>query len=217
MADIEMKAAENKAKDEGKKEEKKQEEAPKPPPSPVAEIKSNIALIERAVSTLEPRFTHRVLRTLTALRKRIDATVLRNAIEEVYTKGSHPHSMCCILSPAHKHQDVPEKKTLLSWLPEGSVAEQSMEVDSSGAPAKPSATPAPSVLVPEGEIYLRLLILHYLQTSPATYRKALALAIETVEKMQALNRRSMDPIAAKVWFAVERTYELAGELADARP
>ncbi|KAF8068878.1 PCI domain-containing protein [Lyophyllum atratum] len=199
MADIEMKAADNKAKDEGKKEEKKQEEAPKPPPSPVAEIKSNIALIERAVSTLEPRFTHRVLRTLTALRKRINATVLRNAIEQVYTK------------------DVPEKKTLLSWLPEESAAEQSMEVDSSGSPAKPSATPTPSVPVPEGEIYLRLLILHYLETSPATYQKALALALETVEKMQALNRRSMDPIAAKVWAAVERAYELAGELADARP
>ena len=27
----------------------------------------------------------------------------------------------------------------------------------------------------------------------------------------------MDPIAAKVWFAVERAYELGGELADARP
>ncbi|GLB42360.1 putative proteasome regulatory subunit C-terminal [Lyophyllum shimeji] len=197
MADVEMKAA-DKAKDEAKKDEKKPEEAPKPPPSPVDEIKSNIALIERAVSTLEPRFTYRVLRTLTALRKRIDATVLRTAIEQVYPK------------------DAAEKETLLSWLPEGSAAEQSMEVDSSAATAKPSA-PASSAPPPEGEIYLRLLILHYLLTNPATYSKALALANETAEKMQALNRRSMDPIAAKVWFAVERAYELAGELADARP
>lgn len=35
--------------------------------------------------------------------------------------------------------------------------------------------------------------------------------------MQQLNRRSMDAIAAKVWFAVERSYELGGDLADARP
>jgi 26S proteasome regulatory subunit N3 len=88
-----------------------------------------------------------------------------------------------------------------------------MDVDSAPAPAKPSA-PEP---VPEGEVYLRLLILHHLLASPSTYSKALDLAHETVEKMQALNRRSMDPIAAKVWFALERTYELGGELADARP
>ena len=92
MADVEMKPAEEKTKgekkDEEKKDDKKEEKKDtKPPQSPVAEIKSNIALIERAVTTLEPRFTHRVLRTLTSLRKRIDDKVLRDAIEEVYTKG----------------------------------------------------------------------------------------------------------------------------------
>ena len=40
---------------------------------------------------------------------------------------------------------------------------------------------------------------------------------QTVEKIQVLNRRTMDPIAAKVWYALERSYELGGELADARP
>jgi 26S proteasome regulatory subunit N3 len=90
-----------------------------------------------------------------------------------------------------------------------------MEVDSTAAPA--TAPAPPSEPVAEGGIYLRLLILHHLQTSPETYSKALGLAHETVEKMQKLNRRSMDPIAAKIWFAVERIYELGGELADARP
>lgn len=90
-----------------------------------------------------------------------------------------------------------------------------MEIDSTTTPAK--ATPPPPEPVAEGEIYLRLLILHHLQTSPETHPKALSLAHETVEKMQKLNRRSMDPIAAKIWFAVERIYELGGELADVRP
>lgn len=85
MADVEMKPA-DKANDEKKKEDEK---TTLPPPTPVEEIKSNTALIERAVSTLEPRFTNRVLRTLTALRKRVDDTVLRTAIEEVYGKGEH--------------------------------------------------------------------------------------------------------------------------------
>lgn len=87
MPDVEMKPANDKAKDVNK-DEKKEEET-KTPPSPVADIKSNIALIERAVSTLEPRFTHRVLRTLTSLRKRIDEKVLRDTIEELYPKGEY--------------------------------------------------------------------------------------------------------------------------------
>jgi hypothetical protein len=94
MADVEMKPAEEKPKNEKKDDEKMDEkkegekkDSVKPPPTPVAEIKSNVVLIERAVSTLEPRFTHRVLRTLTALRKRIDDKVLRDAVEELYPKG----------------------------------------------------------------------------------------------------------------------------------
>jgi len=56
--------------------------------APTVEIKANIALIERAVAELEPRFTHRVLRSLTALRKRIDNKVLQDAIKENYPAGA---------------------------------------------------------------------------------------------------------------------------------
>ncbi|KAF5330193.1 hypothetical protein D9611_010530 [Ephemerocybe angulata] len=192
MADIEMKAGDDKPKDT--KEEPKEE--PKPEPlTPSEEIKANAAQIERAVSSLEPRFTHRVLRSLTALRKRIDDSALQTAIDGIYPKESET------------------KKTLLTWLPEAPAtsAEATMEVDSA---SKPTSTAEP---VPEVEIYLRLLILYHLLSSNSTYDKALQLAHQTVEKMQALNRRSMDAIAAKVWFAVQRAYELAGDLPDARP
>jgi len=86
-----------------------------------------------------------------------------------------------------------------------------MEVDPSPSPKPPSET------VPETEIYFRLLILHHLLTSPSNYSAAIDLANETVQKIQSLNRRSLDPIAAKVWFALERAYELGGESSDARP
>ena len=82
VKDVEMKDVELKPND------KTDAPSPKPqPPSPVEEIKSNITLIERAVSTLEPRFTHRVLRSLTHLRRRMDGKILRDAIAEVYVKG----------------------------------------------------------------------------------------------------------------------------------
>lgn len=87
-----------------------------------------------------------------------------------------------------------------------------MDVDAAGD--KTAATIEP---VPEVEFYLRLLILHHFLTSQDTYGKAMELVQETVQKMQALSRRSMDPVGAKIWFVVERTYELTGELSDARP
>ncbi len=82
MADVEMKDAKNKgdAADEAT--------TPTPPASPVSEIKTNITLIERAVSDLEPRLTIRVLRSLTALRKRLDDKALSDAVSEVYPHGA---------------------------------------------------------------------------------------------------------------------------------
>jgi 26S proteasome regulatory subunit N3 len=85
MADVEMKPEDSKVTDQQKDKDKDIEKPPQT--TPVAEIKSNVALIERAVSTIEPRFTHRVLRSFTALRKRTDAKVLRDAIEEIYRTG----------------------------------------------------------------------------------------------------------------------------------
>jgi 26S proteasome regulatory subunit N3 len=107
------------------------------------------------------------------------------------------------------------KTSLLSWLPAAPVVDQSMDVDPAPTPSKVPVTVTEPV--PEGEIYIRLLILHHLHQSPDTYKQSIDLSHETVDKMQALNRRSMDPIAAKVWYALERSYELGGELADARP
>ncbi|KAJ6473537.1 diphenol oxidase-A2 [Mycena vitilis] len=207
MPDIEMKPADKKEdkkddkKTDKKDEKKEEEEPPKPPPTPVQEIKLNVVLIERAVATLEPRFAHRALRTMTALRKRLDDVVLWNAVNEVFVK------------------DTPTKQSLLSWLPEPPPVE-AMEVDSAApapAPASAPKTAAAPEPVPEVDMYLRLLMMHHFEASPSTHGKAIDLAHQTVEKMQALNRRSMDPIAAKVWYALERAYELGSELADARP
>jgi len=78
MADVEMKDAKVKT---------DKDDIATTPQSPVSEIKSNVALIERAVSTLEPRFTLRVLRSLTALRKRLDEKALLDAVSEIYPQG----------------------------------------------------------------------------------------------------------------------------------
>jgi 26S proteasome regulatory subunit N3 len=90
-----------------------------------------------------------------------------------------------------------------------------MDIDSSSTPT--AAKPTPVELVPESEVYLRLLIVHQLLKEKTTQGKAKELADNTVEKIASLNRRSMDPIAARVWYALERAYEVNGVLSQARP
>jgi 26S proteasome regulatory subunit N3 len=51
------------------------------------EILHNITVIGRAVTSMEPRFTTRVLRTLTATRKKLNKEVMRNILNEAYPKG----------------------------------------------------------------------------------------------------------------------------------
>ncbi|KIO22122.1 hypothetical protein M407DRAFT_120576 [Tulasnella calospora MUT 4182] len=54
--------------------------APKLAPTPAEEVRANLQLIERAVSTLEPRYTARVLRSLTTLRKKLDAKAFAEVV-----------------------------------------------------------------------------------------------------------------------------------------
>lgn len=100
--DVEMKPVDDKPKtkeekekeEKEKKEKKEKEKTPPPPPTPVQEIKTNIQLIERGVQSLEPRFTHRVLRSLTTLRRKLNEKVLKDAVEEVHVKGKFIHHTC---------------------------------------------------------------------------------------------------------------------------
>lgn len=72
-------------------EDKKEETKPvHPQAQTLAAIKHNFALLDRAVSHIEPRFTARVLRTLTGVRRRVNQhpDILRKAIEEGLVKGA---------------------------------------------------------------------------------------------------------------------------------
>lgn len=51
------------------------------------EILNNITLIGRAVSTIEPRFTARVLRTLTTLRRRLTKNTMKSVLNQAFPKG----------------------------------------------------------------------------------------------------------------------------------
>ncbi|KZV92690.1 hypothetical protein EXIGLDRAFT_718141 [Exidia glandulosa HHB12029] len=183
--DVEMKVD-----DETKKEEKP--EAPAPVPlTPAQIITANIALVERAVSTLEPRFTHRVLRGHNALRRKLDSAILAEVVRNVLSK------------------DVSTRDSLLAYIPDSTAAAESMDVDS--AKQQPA-----SDLLPETEAYVRLLVLDFL-LDKQHYAQAIELANDTVARVQQLNRRSLDALGARIWFSYGRAYELSGNFDDARP
>jgi len=71
-------------------------------------------------------------------------------------------------------------------------------------------------VLPETEAYLRLLILDFLLDSKQL-DASIALADETVTRLQQLNRRSMDPLAARIWFSLGRAYEAANRFDEVRP
>lgn len=88
--------------------------------------------------------------------------------------------------------------------------------------AKPTETtpaPPPTDPLPESEVYFRLLLIHWLLTSPESHPKALELVHDTITKIQTWNRRSMDSLAARVYFVLSRVYELLPtvELSEIRP
>nr|ASF90209.1 hypothetical protein SPAR04377 [Bartheletia paradoxa] len=176
-------------------------EATAPPATPVdpavtviADVKHNLVLLERAVSTVEPRFTARVLRTITSLRKRVDGEILSKAVEESYPK------------------DSASKSLLLSFLP--SSGSGSMEVDIP-APVVGAAKSSSEVL-PEIDTYLRLLVIIWL-IDQKSYDKGIQLVNDTVTKVQSSNRRTSDQLAARVYFYYGRLYELTDRLAEIRP
>ncbi|SAL96372.1 hypothetical protein [Absidia glauca] len=149
------------------------------------DLKRNCSLLERAVDTIESRFTTRVLRTLPSIRRRLTAPVLAQVINEYY--GSD------------------ERKNELLQLLNENV--ESMDMDTNDKT---------SSILPEIDIYLHLNVLIYLMDNNEL-EKGLRLANDTVDRLVPLNRRTLDLLAARIYFYHARFYELTDRLAEIRP
>ncbi len=73
-----------------------------------------------------------------------------------------------------------------------------------------------STLVPEVDMYLCLIGLIWLFDSK-NEKKGLELATLLVSRIQSLNKRSLDPIAAKIYFYFARFHASVGDLEGMRP
>ncbi|KAH8548699.1 proteasome regulatory subunit C-terminal-domain-containing protein [Umbelopsis sp. PMI_123] len=154
----------------------------------IADIKNNFNFLERAVETIESRFTTRVLRTTTSIRKRLTPHILGQVINDYYGEDSR-------------------KTTLLNYI--GEQPDVSMK-DSNADDTKKE------VHLPEIEIYLNLLVMIYLLDN-SRFEEGTELAKTTVEQVEKFNRRTMDQLTAKVYFYYVRFHELTDKLAEIRP
>ncbi|PWW79337.1 hypothetical protein C7212DRAFT_272885 [Tuber magnatum] len=162
----------------GKEGDKKEEN---PVVVAINEIKENFTLLERAVTLFDARFTLRVLRSLSSLRRRLNPEILSKIVAETYP-GDHPSS-----------------RRLTAAI--GSSA-SGMDLDSPSEGSKDGGA-----LLPEIDIYLHLLVQIYL-LDQKNLETGAAFSTELVQIIHSLNRRTLDSLAAKVYFYYSRVHEL---------
>jgi 26S proteasome regulatory subunit N3 len=153
----------------------------------LSDIKHHITLLERGVASSESRYSARVLRSLATTRKNLTGKRLRGIITSYFPGGD------------------PEATYLLSC-----IETSAMDVDAS----ERKRTERAGVL-PEAEMYISLLVLVYL-LDHKEHDKAARLSSTLVHKISTLNRRSLDHIAAKIYFYYARAHELLGQFAEIR-
>ncbi|RPA98070.1 hypothetical protein L873DRAFT_1808944 [Choiromyces venosus 120613-1] len=164
---------------DGKEEGDKKEEDPVV--VAINEIKENFTLLERAVTLFDARFTLRVLRSLSSLRRRLNPEILSKIVAETYP-GDHPSFRRLTVAI-------------------GSSA-SGMELDSPSEGSKDGGS-----LLPEIDVYLHLLVQIYL-LDQKNLGTGTSFSTELVQIIHSLNRRTLDSLAAKVYFYYSRVHEL---------
>ncbi|KAJ6178422.1 hypothetical protein N7519_008883 [Penicillium mononematosum] len=129
----------------------------------IQDIKSNFTLLERAVAHFDPRFTLRVLRSISST-----ASFLLEALGQTNAFENAP-------------------------------ANSQMEVDS-------DKKPIPKETLAEVDAYLSILVQIYL-FDQREIQKGAQFSTSLIERLRALNRRTLDSLAARVYFYYSLFFE----------
>lgn len=152
------------------------------------DIRDQAKQIEKSVSSKEPRYVARVLRSLPATRRRLNALVLKRLLHTAYTHSVH------------------ERDQLMRFVDQPSESEQATSVFRMRS-SKAAQTP----LLPEQDVYFHLLLLISL-IDTGRHQDAVQVSDIILEKLSRQNRRTLDLIAARCYFYYTRSYELAGKI-----
>ncbi|KAJ9108086.1 hypothetical protein QFC19_002551 [Naganishia cerealis] len=190
-----------------------------------AEIQANLALIHRAIDSLEPRLTARALRNLTTLRKHtIHSGGFKEVLATLYQKDSETQKRLDRL--VNSLPAAPKASEGEESIDKTTSNATSLEVDETivtGGKAVQTKEKRPvwagragAEPLPEADVYVRLLVIVGLMDNKLV-EEAYSFAKETAQYIQSLNRRTMDHIAAKVYFYFARCAELLKRDEELRP
>ncbi|UKZ67171.1 uncharacterized protein TrAtP1_008334 [Trichoderma atroviride] len=166
------------------------EEKVDPAVQAVADIKSNFALLDRAVALFDARFSLRALRSISLIRKHLSPDVIAQAIADTYPANSASDSIAKNLLAAVDRGDV----TL------GRAASAEMDVDSDVKTVKNGTSKKePKEIIPEIDVFLGILVQVHLFDAKQ-YQQGAEFSKFLSDRIQTLNRRTLDCLAAKVYF-----------------
>lgn len=77
----------------------------------VQEIREHVKQIDKAVSSKEPRFILRVLRSLPTIRRKLNGNVLRTLANHLYPAGAEREAILVFVEEATSNVELEEKKT----------------------------------------------------------------------------------------------------------
>lgn len=151
------------------------------------DIKSNFALLERAVTLFDARFSLRALRSISSIRKRLTPDILAQVITETY--------------PA---SNITAKSLLTAIGKENATfnrqSSSEMEIDSDPrAVTKAGAKKELKDIIPEIDIFLGILMQIYFLDKKAN-QKGAEFSRHLAERIHSLNRRTLDSLSARVYF-----------------
>ncbi|KAL2404844.1 putative 26S proteasome regulatory subunit rpn3 [Exophiala dermatitidis] len=147
----------------------------------ISEIKANLPLLERGVAQFDPRFSLRVLRSISSVRKHLSAYVLATVVIDAYPT---PTATATSLLTAVKDDPSFPSQKVEEWHNRKDAAHQK------GSPKE---------ILPEIDIYLSILVQVYLYDKKSIDAGA-QFSSALVEHLRTLNRRTLDALAARVYF-----------------
>ncbi|KAI9892606.1 MAG: 26S proteasome non-ATPase regulatory subunit [Vezdaea aestivalis] len=158
----------------------------------VLDIKGNFALLERAVAQFDARFSLRVLRSISSIRKRLSAEVIAKVVTERYVPSSRfAQTLLAVVDKSNSFEKTP--------------ATVEMEIDSENKSSAQSKTP-PVILLPEIDIYLSILVQVFLHDQKAWHMGS-RFSTALVKRIHNLNRRTLDSLASKAYFYYSLFFE----------
>ncbi|RYP17560.1 hypothetical protein DL765_004449 [Monosporascus sp. GIB2] len=155
----------------------------------ITDIKSNFALLDRAVALFDARFSLRALRSISSLRKRLTPDILAQVVAETFPASSASSGVAKNMLAVIGKQDVPL----------GRQSSSEMEVDSDARSSAKNGKKEIKDVIPEIDIFLSILVQVYLFDSKQ-FQQGSGFSKQVCDRIHSLNRRTLDSLSAKVYF-----------------